>query len=69
MNKIFNFNIVNIVFVAWEYSITTRILVFQIENYTKKNQIWIGIKKTPCHFGQVNFNMSSVIKVVFFISE
>jgi hypothetical protein len=28
-----------------------------------------GGKKTPYHFGQVDFNMSSVIGVVFFTSK
>jgi hypothetical protein len=44
-------------------------LVFQIENFGKKNQIRGLGKKTPNHFGQVNYNLSSVIGMVFFISR
>jgi len=48
-------------------------MVFQTWNFGKKNQIGgeggVGAKKTPCHCGQVDFNMSSVIRVVFFTSK
>jgi hypothetical protein len=45
-------------------------LVFQTKNFGPKNQIWGGgPKSTPYHFGQVNFNMSNVIGVVFFTSK
>jgi hypothetical protein len=46
-------------------------MVFQIGNFGKKKPNWGkgGGKKTPYHFGQVHFNMSSVIRVVFFTSK
>jgi hypothetical protein len=46
-----------------------KFLIFQIGNSSKKNQIWIGAKKTRYHFGQIDFNMSNVIGVVFLISR
>jgi hypothetical protein len=46
-----------------------KFLIFQIGNFSKKNQIWIGAKKTAFHFGQINFNMSNVIGVVFLTSK
>jgi len=43
------------------------------ESWSKKPKIGgaggRGTKKTLCHFGQVNFNLSSVIMVVFFTSR
>jgi len=30
---------------------------------------WLSRQKNPYHFGQVHFNMSSVIRVVFFTSK
>jgi hypothetical protein len=41
-------------------------LVFQIRNYSKKTKFGWGAKKNPYHFGQINFNMSNVTRVVFF---
>jgi len=46
-----------------------KFLVFQTRNFGRKNQIWTWAKKSPCHFGQVDFNMSNVTRVVFFISK
>jgi hypothetical protein len=42
-----------------------KFLVFQTENFGQKNQIGGGGRKTPCHFGQLNYNMSIVTGVVF----
>jgi hypothetical protein len=44
-------------------------LVFQIGNFGKKNKIGGGDQKTPYDFGQVDFNMSRVIGVVFFTGK
>ncbi len=47
-----------------------KFLVFQTKNFGQKNQIWGGgAKNTPYHFGQVDFNMSNVIGVVFLTSR
>jgi hypothetical protein len=56
------------VWLKYEVISILEFLVFQIGNYGKKNKIGGG-KKTPCHFGQVNFNMSGVIGVVFFTGK
>jgi hypothetical protein len=51
-------------YMAMEYVVNNN-----TRNYGKKNQIWTGVKKTPYHFGQINFNMFSVIEVVFLINR
>jgi hypothetical protein len=46
------------------------LLVFQIENSNKKTKFGQGPKRpTTSHFGQANFNMSSVTRVVFLTSK
>jgi hypothetical protein len=51
------------------YGSLLNFLVFQTKNYNKKNQIWTRAKNTPYDFEQIDFNMSSVITVVFFTSK
>jgi len=51
-------------YMAMEYVVNNN-----IKKIGKKNQIWIGVKKTPYHFGQVDFNMFSVTGVVFLTSR
>jgi hypothetical protein len=46
-----------------------KFLIFQIGKFCKKHQIWIGAKKDPFHFGQIDFNISNVIGVVFLTSK
>jgi hypothetical protein len=43
----------------------TRIFGFSNREFWSKKPNWGGVKKTPCHFGQLNFNMSIVTGVVF----
>jgi hypothetical protein len=53
-----------------DHDFIIRILVFSNWEFWSKKPNWgEGGKKTPCHFGQVDFNMSNVIKVVFFTSK
>ncbi len=42
---------------------------FKLGILVKKTKFGWGAKRIPCHFGQVDFNMSSVIQMVFFISK
>jgi len=43
--------------------------IFLLANLVKKYPIWTCIKKPFSHFGQVNFDMFIVTRVVFFISR
>jgi hypothetical protein len=44
-----------------------RIPIFQTGNFGQKDHIWTKARKNPpCHFGQVDFNMSNVTRKIFF---
>jgi len=63
INNSLTFNLEHII------KVIIKILGFSNWKFWLKKPNFNKVKKTPYHFGQIDFNMSSVTKVVFFTSK